>query len=244
VPETTGTPGPPGSAEPPEAFEVPANPGVEASKSPDTPAVAAGTAAAGPGPTAWWSRGLVALVALLVTGIVAVHLSATFLYNAPANPVSQKFAGPLKSWMTPVFSQNWQLFAPNPLSEQIDVQARGSLVGSGKVTAWRDVSAVDVQGTVHDPVPSQITLNALRNAVIEWLSTHDASGNPTGPQSEVAQQYLGNLVVDRLTAQIGGRYSTIQVRLVFTLLPGPGRTKAQTAPQARTLSWWVPGQGQ
>lgn len=229
VPETTGTPGSPGSAEPPEVSE-----------SPDTPAAAA----AGAGPAAWWSRGLVALVALLVTGVVAVHLSATFLYNAPTNPVSQKYAGPLKSWMTPVFSQNWQLFAPNPLSEQIDVQARGSLVGSGKVTAWRDVSAVDVQGTVHDPVPSQITLNALRNAVLEWLSTHDASGNPTGPQSGVAQEYLGDLVVDRLTAQIGGQYSTIQIRLVFTLLPGPGRTKAQTAPQARTLSWWVPGQGQ
>lgn len=233
VPETAGTLEPPGSA---------ALPGT--SGDPETAAGSAPPAAAGPGPTARWSRGLVAVAAVLVAGVVALHLSATFLYNAPANPVSQKYAGPLRAWMTPVFSQNWQLFAPNPLSEQIDVQARGSLAGSGRVTAWRDLSAVDVQDTVHNPVPGQITLNALRNAVLEWLSTHDSSGDPTGPQAGVAQEYLGNLVLDRLTAQIGGHYATVQVRLVFTLLPGPGRTKAQTAPQARTLSWWTPGQGQ
>lgn len=192
-----------------------------------------------PGPTAWWSRGLVALTALLTAGLVGLHMAATFLYNAPTNPVSQKYAGPLHDWMTPVFTQNWQLFAPNPLSEEIDVQARGSLTGSGQVTAWRDLSAADVQATVDNPVPSQITLNALRNAVLEWLATHDNQGNPTGANAEIAQEYLGDMAVDRLTAQIGGHYASIQLRLVFTLLPGPGRTAAQTLPQARTLTWWV-----
>lgn len=235
VPDATETPerrGPDrasGSAGPPDSSESPETSGAAARPAP----------AAGPAPTAWWSRGLVALTALLAAAIVAAHLGATFLYNAPANPVAQKYAGPLRDWMTPLFTQNWQLFAPDPLSENIDVQARGSLVGDGRITDWRDLSAPDVQGTVDDPAPSQITLNALRNAVVEWLSTHDSSGNPTGPEAATAQQYLANMVVDRLTAQIGGRYSSIQVRLVFTLLPGPGRTAAQTAPQARTLAWWV-----
>ena len=141
--------------------------------------------------------------------------------------------------MTPVFTQNWQMFAPNPLSEEIDVQARGSVAGSGQVTAWRDLSAADVQATVDNPVPSQVTLNALRNAVLEWLATHDGQGDPTAPNATIAQQYLSNMAVQRLTAQIGGTYSSIQVRLVFTLLPGTGRTAAQTAPQSRTLAWWV-----
>jgi hypothetical protein len=190
-------------------------------------------------PTAWWSRGLVALVALLVTGIIGVHLFATFLYNAPANPVSQRYSAPLNTWMTPIFAQNWQLFAPNPLSEEIDVQARASLAGNGQLTAWQDLSEPDVQGTVHDPVPSQITLNALRNAVLEWMDTHDSNGNPTSRNAAILQQYLTNLAVDRLSAAIGGHYGSIQIRLIFTLLPGPGRTGEQTEPQVRTLSWWV-----
>lgn len=192
-----------------------------------------------PPPTAWWSRGLVVLVALLVTAVVATHLFATFLYNAPANPISQRYSAPLKTWMTPVFAQNWQLFAPDPLSEDIDVQARASLSGDGRMTAWQDLSALDVQATVHDPVPSQITLNALRNAVLEWLDTHDSAGNPTGQNAAIVQQYLSNMAVDRLSATIGGHYASIQIRLIFTLLPGPGRTAAQTAPQVRTLNWWV-----
>ena len=208
---------------------------------PAAPPAPSGVAPAGMGraPTARWSRGLVAVVALLVAGIVGVHLCATFLYNSPANPISQKYAGPLRTWMTPIFTQNWQLFAPNPLSETIDVQARASLAGSGQITAWRDLSVLDQAATVHNPVPTQITLNAMRNAVLEWLATHDSSGNPTAPNAEIAQQYLTNMAVDRLTTEIGGKYSSIQVRIVFTLLPGPGRTAAQTAPQARTLSWWV-----
>lgn len=190
-------------------------------------------------PTAWWSRGLVALVALLVAGVVATHLFATFLYNSPPNPVSQRYAAPLRTWMTPLFAQNWQLFAPDPLSEQIDVQARASETGSGRLTAWRDLSSVDEQATYHNPVPSQITLNALRNAVLEWLGTHDSNGNPTGADATLAQQYLANFAVARLTGEIGGQYSSIQIRLVFTLLSGPGRTAAQTAPVTRTLTWWI-----
>ncbi|HEV2639207.1 MAG TPA: DUF5819 family protein [Actinocrinis sp.] len=212
----------------------------EADDPPDSAARAAeAVSTSGAAPTAWWSRALVALVAVLTAGLVGLHLGATFLYNAPSNPVSQKYAGPLRDWMTPVFTQNWQLFAPNPLSEEIDVQARGSVAGSGQVTAWRDLSVADVQATVHNPVPSQVTLNALRNAVLEWLATHDAQGDPTAPNAATAQQYLSNMAVQRLTAQVGGTYSSIQVRLVFTLLPGPGRTAAQTAPQSRTLDWWV-----
>ena len=217
---TTGAPRLPG----PRAEAVPEPPGLPPNRPPTA---------------AWWSRGLVALVAVLVAAVVGIHLAATFVYNAPPSPVSQKFAGPLRDWMTPLFTQNWQLFAPNPLSEGIDVQARASIAGSGQVTAWHDLSAVDEQATLHNPAPTQITLNGLRNAVLEWLATHDSSGNPTGANAGVAQQYLSNVVVQRLTAEIGGKYSSVQVRFVFTLLPGPGRTAAQTKPQARTLTWWV-----
>jgi hypothetical protein len=42
----------------------------------------------------------------------------------------------------------------------------------------------------------------------------------------------------------GSTIGSVQIRAVTTLLPGPGRTLAQTAPQVRTLDWWtVPGPG-
>jgi hypothetical protein len=186
-----------------------------------------------------WSRALVAATALAVVAVLGVHLAATFLYNAPANPVSQRYAKQVQWWMDPLFTQNWRLFAPNPISENVTVQARASLSPDGAVTGWFDLSAQDTAAVRGDPVPGHLAENGLRNAWFEWLGTHDANGNPTGGQSAIMQQYLLNLVLDRLHGPVKGTIGSVQVRAITTLIPGPGRTAAQTAPQTRTLDWWT-----
>ena len=45
--------------------------------------------------------------------------------------------------------------------------------------------------------------------------------------------------LDALARQVGGTISSVQIRAITTLIPGPGRTAAQTAPQTRTLDWWT-----
>lgn len=186
-----------------------------------------------------WSRALVAGTALAVVAVLGVHLSATFFYNAPANPVSQRYAKQIQWWMDPLFTQNWRLFAPNPISENVTVQGRASLSPDGRVTEWVDLSAQDTAAVQGDPVPGHLAENGLRNAWFEWLGTHDANGNPTGVQSTIMQQYLLNLVLDRLHGAVSGTIASVQIRGITTLIPGPGRTVAQTAPQTRTLDWWT-----
>jgi hypothetical protein len=194
-----------------------------------------GTAAA---PARWWSRALVAVTAVAVGALAAVHLAATFLYNAPANPVSQRYAGQVDDWMNPLFQQNWRLFAPNPLSENVAVQVRASLVPDGRSTGWFDLSALDQQAEAGNPDPGHVLQNALRNAWFEWAGSHDANGNPSTAEADTMQAYLMNLVLDRLRPLAGGTIGSVQIRAVTTLIPGPGRTAAQTAPQVRTLDWW------
>lgn len=192
------------------------------------------TGAAGP----WWSRTLVAVTVALVGALAAWHLTATFLYNAPRNPVLQTLNRPVHAWMNPVFQQNWQLFAPNPISENIDVQARASVSATGAQTAWYDLSAADDAAEVGDPAPTHLVENGLRNAWLEWSATHDATGNPTGTGAGIAQDYLLATVRGRLAAVVSEPLGSVQIRVITTLLPGPGRTAAQTAPQTRVLSWW------
>ena len=194
----------------------------------------------GPAPlTRRWSRALVAGTVVVVVAVLGVHLSATFLYNAPSNPVSQRYAKQIQWWMEPLFTQNWRLFAPNPISENVSVQARASLSPDGSVTEWVDLSAQDQAAGQGDPVPGHQSENGLRNAWFEWLQTHDSNGNPTGGQSAIMQQYLLNLVLDRLHGSLSGTIVSVQIRAITTLIPGPGRTAAQTAPQTRTLDWWT-----
>lgn len=195
-----------------------------------------------PGPaqlTRRWSRALVAGTTVAVIAAVGVHLSATFFYNAPTNPVSQRYSTQIQWWMNPLFNQNWQLFAPNPISENVTVQARASLAPNGFVTGWIDLSAQDEAAVLGDPVPGHIAENGLRNAWFDWLTTHGDNGDSTAGDGDIMQQYLLNFVVDRLRGHVDGTISSVQIRAITTLIPGPGRTGTQTAPQTRTLDWWT-----
>lgn len=187
-----------------------------------------------------WSRALVAVAAAAVAAVVGTHLAATFLYNAPSNPVSQRYEQQIQGWMQPLFNQNWRLFAPNPLSENVSIQARASLSTDGRTTDWFDLSGQDTAAVLHDPVPGHIAENGLRNAWFEWAETHDENGKPNDATATVMQRYLFNTVLQRLQARVAGQPITaVQVRAVTTLIPGPGRTAAQTGPQTRTLGWWT-----
>ncbi|HZP51586.1 DUF5819 family protein [Actinocrinis sp.] len=186
-----------------------------------------------------WSRALVGGTTLAVVLVVALHLAATFLYNAPANPVSQRYARSVNRWMQPLFTQNWQLFAPNPISENVEIDARASLDPDGRLTGWVNLSAQDEAAVLGNPVPGHITENQLRNAWFQWLDTHDANGNPTGANADVMQKYLMAVALERLGGHVGsGTIGSVQIRAITTLIPGPGRTPAQIAPQTRTLDWW------
>jgi hypothetical protein len=186
-----------------------------------------------------WSRALVAVTAVAVVVVLGAHLAATFLYNAPLNPVSQRYAKQVNWWMEPLFDQNWRLFAPNPISVNVSVEARARLNLDGTVTGWIDLSAQDRAAMLHDPVPGHIAENGLRNAWFRWAGTHNGNGDPLGAHAAVYQRYLLNMVLQRLRGRVAGSIGSVQVRAVTTPIPGPGSTAAEIVPQTRTLDWWT-----
>lgn len=182
-----------------------------------------------------------ALSVALTAGAAAVHLTATFFANAPSSVVTQRYHTQLTWWTSPLLTQNWQLFAPNPISENVEIDARASVGGSGSVTSWIDLSAIDQAASTDNPAPSHLTMNALRNAWLEYTSTHDADDRPNAPLAATAQQYLQSLVLGYLRPHVSGSIASVQVRFIVTLVPGDGRTAQQMAPQTQTLPWWVMG---
>ena len=190
-------------------------------------------------PSRGWSRALVAAAALVIAALVAAQLITMFLYNAPSNAVSKRYSAQISWWMDPLQSQNWQLFAPNPISENVEVDARASIGASAGIGPWLDLSAIDQAATDGNPAPSHLTMNALRNAWREYEVTHSPNGQPSTPLAGTAQQYLQNLVLGYLRPRESGTIDSIQVRFIVTLIPGAGRTAAQSAPQTQTLAWWV-----
>jgi hypothetical protein len=205
---------------------------------PDDPSIAAPPVAPPPAaPARRLSRLIVACTVGLTACAAAVQLLATFFYDAPSNVVSQRYHTQLVWWMNPLLNQNWQLFAPNPISENVEVDARASVGASGAITSWVDLSAIDYASNLDNPVPGHLAMNALRNAWLEYSDTHDASGGPDSPMADTAQAYLANLVLGYLRPRESQQIDSVQVRFVVTLVPGDGRTPAQTAPQTQQLSW-------
>jgi len=190
-------------------------------------------------PSRRWSRALVGVTAGVTALVVAAQLAATFLYDAPSNPVSRRYQAQISWWMNPLLNQNWQLFAPNPISENLEVDARVSVGPAAAVSPWVNLSAIDRAATVDDPAPGHLTMNALRNAWREYADTHGSDGLPNSPLAATAQQYLQNLALAYLRPRESGTIDSVQVRFIVTLVPGSGRTAAQTAPQTQTLPWWV-----
>ncbi|MEU6887269.1 DUF5819 family protein [Streptomyces viridosporus] len=189
-----------------------------------------------------------AAVALVsVAAGVCVHLGMTFLHVAPANTVSKEHSRTIEDWIYPEFEQNWKLFAPNPLQQNIAVQARAEIRtanGGVRTTGWYDLSAQDGRAIDGNPLPSHTQQNELRRAWDFLIATHDDDNRPVGLRGTLSEAYLRRITVLRLdragAVGPGGVVDRVQLRSRTTQVPPPEWSEEQvsTTPEYRTLPWW------
>ncbi|MCQ4209228.1 DUF5819 family protein [Streptomyces longispororuber] len=192
------------------------------------------------------------VVAALALAIVAVgacfHLAMVFLHVAPANTVSKQHGALVDDWVYPEFEQNWKLFAPNPLQQNIAVQARAELRtpdGELRQTRWYDLSAQDGAAIDGNLLPSHTQQNELRRAWDVYVGTHDAQDRPTGLRGTLSEQYLRRILVLRLARlDVGGGKDVmerVQVRSRSTTIEPPkwSDEKVNQKPLYRQVAWWT-----
>jgi hypothetical protein len=177
--------------------------------------------------------------------VVAIHLAMMFLHVAPTNTLSKQQGTLIGDYVYPEYEQNWKLFAPNPLQQNIAVQARAQLrtaAGEARTTGWTDLTARDGQAIHHNPLPSHTEQNQLRRGWEFYLNSHNAQNRSTGPRGELSERYVRRIVMYRLAAEWaeGGRVERVQVRSTTTpVSPPPWSTeKISEKPVYRVLPWW------
>ncbi|MGW1895234.1 DUF5819 family protein [Streptomyces sp. NPDC002004] len=238
VPDPPGTPWPPG---PPGQPREPSGP-------PGLPLPPASD-----GPRALGIAGLSlpyqvpAALALAVVAVLAcVHLGMVFLHVAPANTLTKQHGQAVDAWVYPEFEQNWKLFAPNPLQQNISVEVRADERtgdGSFRTTGWVDLSAQDGAAIDGNPLPSHTQQNELRRAWDFYAASHDTQNRPAGLRGELSERYLRRIALLRLERQPGARdvvIERVQVRTRTTNVRPPAWSgeKADTRPLFRELPWW------
>ncbi|MDT0463116.1 DUF5819 family protein [Streptomyces gibsoniae] len=188
-----------------------------------------------------------ALVLAVVAVAACVHLGMVFLHVAPANVVSKEHSKAINDWIYPEFEQNWKLFAPDPLQQNIDVQARAELLtgdGGRRTTGWYDLSALDGAAIDGNPLPSHTQQNELRRAWDFYVTSHDGQNRPVGLRGTLSEDYLRRAVALRLgrehAAQQGESVESVQVRSRTTEVPPPkwSGEKVSTASVYHRLPWW------
>ncbi|MBV2152790.1 DUF5819 family protein [Kitasatospora sp. SUK 42] len=195
-----------------------------------------------------WSRpaqlvlGLAAAVLLSGTGL---FLAAVFLHVAPANSLSRKYRDEVDGVVYPEFEQNWKLFAPNPLQQNIGVDARVRTAADGsdaRTRDWIGLTAQDLAAVRGNPAPSHADQNLLRRAWDFYDGSHDPQDEkPVGPRGRLAEQYLKRIALQRIGRAVDGeRVVEIEFRVTSTTVPPPAWSgeAAPPAPKVRELPWW------
>jgi hypothetical protein len=197
-----------------------------------------------PGPVRW--AVVCAVCVFLATALV--HVCLVFLVVAPPNTVSQRYESQIDAWIYPYFEQNWQLFAPDPQSDQEQISARAAVTtpgGARRVGAWVDLTGIDAAAVRHDPFPSRTAQNMLRRA---WAAYRAAPGSDQddesgSEQAQLLRQYLVDIAAQRLSRPGQPAFDAVQLRVTTTpVAPPPSRTAGARAavPASDTayLPWW------
>jgi hypothetical protein len=187
-------------------------------------------------------------VALAVVAVaVCVHIGMVFLHVAPSNTLTKQHGKAIDDWIYPEFEQNWKLFAPNPLQQDVAVQVRAQVLsadGGIRTTGWYDLSAQDGRAIDGNPLPSHTQQNELRRAWDYFVVTHDAGNRPVGLRGSLSEKYLRRIVELRLervnAAGKGGTLDLVQVRSRTTNVAPPqwSEERVSDKPVYRVLPWW------
>ncbi|MET9931665.1 MULTISPECIES: DUF5819 family protein [unclassified Streptomyces] len=190
---------------------------------------------------------VVVAVALAVTAVFAcAHLAMVFLHVAPSNTLTKQNGQAVDDWIYPEFEQNWKLFAPNPLQQNVSVEARAEVTaadGVRRTTGWIDLTAQDAEAIRHNPMPSHTQQNQLRRAVDFYFNSHTDGHRPNGLRGRLSEQYMRRIAVQRLDALpalAGSDVRRVQLRAVTRPVPAPhwSTEKSKSSPSYRGFPWW------
>ncbi|GAA2965792.1 MULTISPECIES: DUF5819 family protein [Streptomyces] len=188
---------------------------------------------------------VVAALALSVIGLLAcLHLAMVFFHVAPSNTLTKQHGNAVDEWVYPEFEQNWKLFAPNPLQQNIAVHVRAEVLGPDgrRTTGWTSLSREDGEAIRGSLLPSHVHQNELRRAWDFYTGSHDEQNRANGLRGELSERYIRRIVMLRLSGRDnGGTVERIQIRSAVTAVGAPewSDEKIDTRATYRVLPWWT-----
>ncbi|WP_159037270.1 DUF5819 family protein [Streptomyces specialis] len=219
----------------------------------EPPEAAAPNASTRTGPPGFGALSLPGRLTVAFAAVVIVlagvwHMGNIFFYVAPTNTVSDEYGDTIRDYISPEFSRNWKLFAPNPPRSNIHVEARAEFRrddGTLDTTPWLDMTQQDMDDIEHNLLPSTTSQAQLRRVWTLYTDTHDDEGHAMTENGLLLESYLHRMALLRLGGEGGdidiADIERVQVRAVTRSIQPPGWTgeTVSTLPSYRELDWWT-----
>jgi hypothetical protein len=188
---------------------------------------------------------VVAALSLSLIGLLAcTQVAMVFLHVAPSNTLTKQHGKTIDRWIYPEFEQNWKLFAPNPLQQNVAVHVRADVVGvdGRSTTRWMNLTHEDGEAIRGSFFPSHVNQNELRRGWDFYVNSHDSENRPNGLRGDLSERYIRRIAMLRLSGRdYGGTIERIQLRSATSSIAPPpwSDEKISTRPVYRELPWWT-----
>ncbi|MEU1303866.1 DUF5819 family protein [Streptomyces shenzhenensis] len=196
------------------------------------------------------------VVLLVGAALLGFHFLIASLSQAPLSPMKLRYYDAITTYLHPYFTQNWMLFAPDPLTDDRGILARARC-GNGNVTPYYDVTTPAIKSaqksrffpprtarlisstlqqlTQSDPVLSRIreTEKEKKSPVLPLLPIERTS-------RDEATRFLAQFSMTQMPQVCTDRVVSIQVRVYYhEMPPWSQRHKPVTAGKvsAMDLDW-------
>lgn len=200
---------------------------------------------------------------------VVLQILVTLTYLVRPIPVPDAVRGAINSYMDPVLSQGWSVFAPDPVSYSTWLEVRAT-TQTGATTPWFDVSACDIGSAVlHHPVPNRRYLTSFQ-LVKRYRAARDdltraaqpavqQDGSPSARATTIASKgastsntaafRTSDTAMTEFASQVAhARFGTagrVQIRIIDTHFI-PYSERGDPTAKERTETWtsgWSPSMG-
>lgn len=196
-------------------------------------------------------------VALLIgAALLGLHFLASAFSQMPLTPMKLRYYRYAAGYLEPYFSQNWMLFAPDPLSDNRGILARATCA-DGSTTDFYDVTTQYVEKAQQSRFfPSR--MSRLVTSSVQQLNGGDPvlarlresqkdekkKELPLTPYEktsrEEAVRFLSRYSLTQIPAVCGGTPAKVQIRLYIQQLPPWSKRhdpKAEEKVDVQDMEW-------
>ncbi len=179
-----------------------------------------------------------AMAAVLIVLIGSAYFAAAALSAGPITPLKVRYGAVAEEVLHPYLTQNWQLFAPDPINEERGIVARARCTAGGE-TGFIDITTEHIDAIhasrLFPSRMSRVVSNGMLQLFIEdpyaakfRTAQEDApdGDEPTVPLTdeevqarEQAEHVLARFAASEMQDNCDGSVGSVQIRYMFHRFP-------------------------